>query len=85
MDKELIEYLDRRFDESKHLSQQLFEEADQRFQQRFDDAKRYIGVVGEDLDGKIQLVTEGVSNLDETFERRFNQFQEETRREFRET
>jgi hypothetical protein len=59
MDRELLDYLDRRFEETK----------------------RHFGVVAEALEQKVQLVAEGVANLNEQFGR----FREETSREFHET
>jgi len=77
MDQELIEYLDRRFE----AIDRRFEESDRRWNERFEEAKRYFGVRAEELQRHIQLVAEGVANVDEKLER----FREETRSEFRET
>jgi CRISPR/Cas system-associated exonuclease Cas4 (RecB family) len=92
MDQELVEYLDRRFDEANRLTEQRFAEADRRSQQCVDEANRlteqkseeatrHFGAVAEDMDRKLRLVAEGVSNLDEKLER----FRDEVRGEFRET
>lgn len=59
MDRELIDYLDRRFEETK----------------------RHFGVAAEGIEHKVQLVAEGVTNLNEQLQR----FREETSHEFRET
>lgn len=59
MERELIDYLDRRFEETK----------------------RHFGVVAEGIEHKVQLVAEGVTNLNEQLRR----FREETSHEFRET
>ena len=84
MDKELTNYLDQRFGQlDRRLEQvdQRFDEVDHRIEQRYEDAKHYFGVIAEELDQKVRLVAEGVASLNEKFER----FQDEIRREFRET
>ncbi len=73
MDQELIEYLQRRFDQ-----------ADQRFDQLIEGMRtenRQTRVLIEDLRGQIQLVAEGVTGQQQQLDR----FREEVAEEFRET
>ena len=79
MDKELTEFLNRKFsaiDEKFAGMDQKFDVVDG----KFEEVKRHFGVVAEGLEHKIQLVAEGVANVDETLER----FRREVQEEFKE-
>lgn len=75
MDPELVGYLDERF---AYLDQR-FGAVDQRFDAmerrqdatdaRLEDTRRHLGILIENLDGKIQLVAEGVINVDQKIDR----------------
>ena len=49
-----------------------------------DEIKRHFGVVAEGLEHKIQLVAEGVTNLNEKFDREISSFREENEQAHRE-
>ena len=49
-----------------------------------DEIKRHFGVVAEGLEHKIQLVAEGVANLNEKFDREISAFREENEQAHRE-
>ena len=82
MDSELVGYLDERF---AYLGQRFeavdrrFDAVDRRFDTmeqrqdatdaRLEDTRRHLGILIENLDGKIQLVAEGVINVDQKIDR----------------
>lgn len=68
MDPELVGYLDQRFG----AIDQRFDAMERRqdaTNARLEDTRRHLGVLIENLDGKIQLVAEGVINLDQKIDR----------------
>ncbi|MEK7363165.1 MAG: hypothetical protein AAB016_04245 [candidate division NC10 bacterium] len=68
MDPELVGYLDERFG----AIDQRFDAMERRqdaTDARLEDTRRHLGVLIENLDGKIQLVAEGVINLDQKIDR----------------
>jgi hypothetical protein len=72
MDKETREFLDRKFNA-----------VDERFagiDEKFEETKRYFGVVAEGLKHKIRLVAEGITNLNEKLGRQIEE-NEAARRE----
>ena len=82
MDPELVGYLDERFaylDQRFDTMDQRFDAIDQRFDTmerrqdttdaRLEDTRRHLGILIENLDGKIQLVAEGVINVDQKIDR----------------
>src|SRR3970040_377410 len=82
MDPELVGYLDERFtylDQRFEAVDRRFDAIDQRFDAmerrqdasdaRLEDTRRHLGVLIENLDGKIQLVAEGVINVDQKIDR----------------
>jgi len=86
MDQELREYLDERFRENSEHLQQFRQETTQRFEgiegrlDRVETGVRENRVLIEALDGKVQLVAEGVISGNESREA----FQEEVAKEFKE-
>ncbi len=73
MDRELIEYLDRRFDQTEQMVRTEIEGVRAE--------NRQTRVLIEDLRGQIQLVAEGVTGQQQQLDR----FREEVAEEFRET
>jgi len=75
VDRELVEYLDRRFSDLDGRFGEIdrrFGEIDRRFDEidrRFDELRRHFDVVGEQLMDKIQLVGEGVTGVDQKVDR----------------
>jgi len=82
MDPELVGYLDERFaylDQRFEAVDRRFDAIDQRFDAmerrqgttdaRLEDTRRHLGILIENLDGKIQLVAEGVINVDQKIDR----------------
>ena len=79
MDRELIEYFDRRFDETNEETNRRFDEVDRRFEktdQRIDalrhdmnDGLRQNRILLEDLKGKVDLVIEGAMGFREELKR----------------
>jgi hypothetical protein len=89
VDKELVAYVGRRFDELLAVLGERFAQIDARFARiedrlahhdnRFDELGRHFDVVAESLADRIQVVAEGVVMVDEKLSR----FAAETRGEFR--
>lgn len=52
--------------------------------EQMEEIKRHFGVVAEGLEHKIQLVAEGVTNLDEKLDREMDSLRHEMRTEFAE-
>ena len=52
--------------------------------EQMEEIKRHFGVVAEGVGHKIQLVAEGVANLDEKFDREMTSLQEENEQAHRE-
>jgi hypothetical protein len=52
--------------------------------EQMEEIKRHFGVVAEGLEHKIQLVAEGVTNLDEKFDREITSLREENEQAHRE-
>lgn len=68
MDPELVAYLDQRFG----AIDQRFDAMERRqdaTDARLEDTRHHLGVLIENLDGKIQLVAEGVINVDQKIDR----------------
>ena len=64
MDPELVEYLDRRFNELRH-------EFRHEITTSAAETRRHFDVVAEQMMGKLQLVAEGVIAVDQKVDRRF--------------
>ncbi len=82
MDAELVGYLDERFavvDQRFATIDRRFDAVDQRFEAmgrrqdttdaRLEDTRRHLGILIENLDTKIQMVSEGVINVDRKIDR----------------
>lgn len=80
MDKELIEFLDRKFNAIDEKFAQTLSYVDEKFAEN----KRHFGVVAEGLRSEILQVAEGVSNVDEKLDREITALREDMRAEFSE-
>ncbi|MFQ5780299.1 MAG: hypothetical protein ACE5HN_05880 [Nitrospiria bacterium] len=83
MDKETREFLERKFDaidekfeDTKRYTEEKFDENRRSTDQKIEENKRYFGVVAEGLEHKIQLVSEGVANLNEKLDRHIEENEE---------
>jgi len=89
MDKDLVRYLEDRFERQEQRFDARFEAIGQRFEEvnarmddRFEEVKRHTGVLVEGLRHEVQLLAEGFATF---IDGRYTQDQATVARQFRET
>lgn len=69
MDKELKDFLDKKF----HNIDEKFVQVDEKIDKKVEEVIHRFQIITESLEDKVQQVAEGVANLNEKFDRRFDE------------